>query len=651
MLFACLAGILAIGIAGFWALDVSRWMPDMIRKILAANDLGNSSGFTIVFSLFCWIISSLAILAVLFPEAFVREVNKRYALLCVILFAGFILYTGYRFFTLGGPFFHEPISNDDYLLHYTQAIEVARHLRNHFTVWGYNPFQLAGDITSGIDCLWPGLFVYVLGRLIGNPGAFNISVATSVWLPLFLAMASARNFGLKPVSVLGFVAVTAAMLIGFLPVRAFYYFGCFSFMVSFFLCLYTTSLLYRYIERRTRGGFFLMTALGVFCLLVHPLSAVIFPTLAIPLLIVSAREMSAAHYRDLALGTVSVIAIILTWWILPTFSRISYVSGNMQTSFLESIRVIIANRPLMFLMLLAAVSFVRLLKNGQRLPKAMLGAAFLNGVIAFFGSQMHLGGIEPNRFIIPFGVILSLVVMMHSEEIIVKRKNFLIALTLATFVFLVSNPLPPFVFGVNHDVSFKAVLDYFKAQKPLGRILLQNSPDHPYAGSHVAGYLAAETGFETTSDEFPVFPNLFPQFSEDSLFGHDIVEIPPDTLLYYCELYFIRYALVYSKDAKEKLEKAPFCRKTFVSGPFAVFECDIHDTDFCIDCSADTRAALDEISVTNASSPVTVLKYHYFPLLKIQPSGLRLRPRYIGKDPMPFIEVRNDSTRAFRIFL
>jgi hypothetical protein len=635
-------------IAVFFGLHHNGWMPLILKNHLKADGFLASTTFVVWFAFFCWLTSLAAIISSIFTGSFVRIVTDRDALIGAVLFAAYIAYTGYRF--VDGRFLLEPLTHDDYLLHYAQAVEVCRHLHHHCSAWGYTPFTLAGDLTFGIDALWSSAFMFVLEKLIDAPGAFNISVLSALWLPVVFAAAAARNFGLSRLNVLGFIVFSAAMVIGFRPVRAFYYFGCFGYVVAFFTCLYTSSLLFRYIETSARSVFFKMIVWGIAALLIHPLAAVLFCSLAIPIFAISARKITAVQYGSLAIGLLFVAFVVLSWWMGPVLRYFSYPPRFMQASFGHALRTLTGDRPLLILIAVLIVTGFPFFSRERRVYVVMLSSAICNGILAFAGTSLGWGVIEPARFFIPFGILLSLALMTRCEELIVRRRMvFPVAMTLV-LIAMISRPQPSVSFGFGHDPSFVKVLEFFKAQQHGGRILCQTSPAHPYADCHVINYLSCETHFETTGSEFPSSQNTFPQFIEDTLFGYCIREIPQDTLRHYCGIYAVRYALVYSQEAKDRMRAMPFCKEALSAGGYSVFICATGDSSWTLDGNPLVNASYDEITVQNAGMPTTVLKYHYFPVLKIQPANLSLMSRYIGKDPMPFIQVNNGAVRSFRIY-
>ncbi len=71
---------------------------------------------------------------------------------------------------------------------------------------------------------------------------------------------------------------------------------------------------------------------------------------------------------------------------------------------------------------------------------------------------------------------------------------------------------------------------------------------------------------------------------------------------------------------------------------------------YCYGCDARVEAVDDRIKVSAATSPVTILKYHYIDTLRVEPSSIKIGPIRLLDDPVPFIRVENGRQRRFEVF-
>jgi len=127
-------------------------------------------------------------------------------------------------------------------------------------------------------------------------------------------------------------------------------------------------------------------------------------------------------------------------------------------------------------------------------------------------------------------------------------------------------------------------------------------------------------------------------------------ELPADELENYLELYNIGYVLVFTNYGRAYFDNIECMEKMYSGGTFTIYQNTTNEQNFCYQSKARVRADYDSIIVQTAENETTILKYHYYESLKIEPSALVLEPVYLYDDPVPFISVKNGDIKNFVIY-
>jgi hypothetical protein len=565
----------------------------------------------------------------------------------------FALFTGYLALNLfNAAFFSAPIIQDDYSLHYANSIEVLRHLLDRGAVWGYSPWYCAGRSAFGIDDIWSVPFLMLLGPLLGSAGAFNISIIVAFYIPPLASLVFMKCFGAGPKA--SVMAVTATMLavVGMVPVRSFYYIGCYGFVLGSALCLLLLGIVKSFLEKPGVVSGMLLCLLGTASILVHPLSAVVFLILALPVLVIERKKLSIVSTAVIAGSGLIAVGVNLLWY-LPYRANTpveTHVVNNMQTSSGYLIEVLTGNKTFLLLVVLFVLTVFRWYRTKQYASIAIWGSSVLAfALIAFRGTQLGLRNLEPNRFIIPLQFEM---IVLVSREVFESGIFLKIPLRILSVVFMVLcfRPMPNYVFGFGEFPAAEALISNLKGNGgPEGRVLLQDSFGHPYFNCHFSALIPVLSGRETTANTYRGLPPKYPQFVEQSLFGTTLDRLTPDGLQEQLTLFDISHILVYSPDARAYFDSCGIVEPLLYRDGFSLYAVRDADGDRCFDCAADVTAGPEGIFVTDASDSVTVLKYHFFPYLKVIPDSLAITPIHLSDDPQPFIRVENGTVSSFAI--
>ncbi len=565
----------------------------------------------------------------------------------------FALFTGYLVLNLvNAAFFSAPIIQDDYALHYANAIEVLRHLLDRGAVWGYSPWYCAGRSAFGIDDIWSVPFLLILGPLLGSAGAFNISIIVAFYIPPLASLVFLRCFGAGQKAIAMAVIVTMLAVVGLVPVRSFYYIGCYGFVLGSALCLLLLGILKSFLEKPEVVSGLLLCLLGTASILIHPLSAVIFLILALPVLAIERKKLSTVSTAVIAGSGLIAIGVNLLWY-LPYSANAStepHVVRNMQTSFGYVVEILAGNKTFSLLVVLFILTMFRWYRRKDYCAMVTWGGSvLLFALIAFCGTQLGLRNFEPNRFIIPLQFEMIVLVSREVFESGTFLKRPLRILSVA-FMVLCFRPMPKYVFGLGDFPAADALISNLRCgEGPQGRVLLQDSYGHPYFNCHFSALIPLFTSRETTANTYRGLPPKYPQFVEQSLFGTTLDSLTPTRLQEQLTLFDISHILVYSPDARTYFDSCVIVEPLLHVNEFSIYAVPSVDGDRCYECTADVSAGPEGISVANASDSVTVLRYHFFPYLKVVPDSLAILPIYLSDDPLPYIRVENGTVASFEI--
>lgn len=566
----------------------------------------------------------------------------------------FFIFAGYLVYAFICPaFFIDPIIQDDYALHYANAIETVKHILARGVSWGYSPEYCGGRLSFGIDDIWSSIFLLLFASFIGNTIAFNVSIIVGFMIPPLSIFLFLKNSGCSKSSIATGCVLTMLAVNGMVPLRSFYYTGCYGFVVGTALCFLLAGILNNWIWKNNNLSLLLITVIGTLCISIHPLSALTFLMLALPLITVNLKVMKTQQLLHISVAGLIAAGFNLVW-LVPFFrygKGVDHVAvTGMQTHTSYLYEVLTGNKAFLVLSLLYLISLWIFYKKKQWKDFTIWGVASLGySIIGFFGSQLGLGDIEPNRFIIPLIFSMITAVSSLSTEI-VSGKNIPRLVLIICFIILILKPLPAYTFGLNKYPEATEILSLLKkTDDDQGRILLQDSYEHPYFDSHFSALLPLYTGRETTASTYRLMPPVYPQFVEDRLFGTSLSEISTQQLNDLLSLYNIRYILVYSTVARTYFDSCDLVEPVKYIGMYSIYSVKEFHYNLCYDCTAKVTANNHGISVENESDTITVLKYHYFKTLKVLPDSITIEPVFLLNDPSPFIRIRNRGVHQFKI--
>jgi hypothetical protein len=557
-------------------------------------------------------------------------------------------------------FFHSPLVTDDYSLHYTSTLEAVQFFKTKFRIWGYNPYFYAGYISGvffEIDNHLAFLASLIFADLARPALVFNLTILISYLLLPVFSLFAIRNFGTDRPGALSFFLLSMAFIWGGHWLKSFYYYGMYGFVLSVFMSLYVSSLFYRYVIDKTNTSIIKLLFWASAAFFVHPLASILCLAVCLPILLLYSDRLNFRHYCAI-LSCVLIVLLANFVWVGP-FMKFYYRFNSLTEFFQSPISLSAASSdedwPLFLASSFLGLIFVyRSVKNrNYRFMGVFLLSYLAFLILAFWGSRIHLSDMQPYRFMLPL-ILLSIFLASSVMETEFRRKNLLFVIGLILLVGSLARKADPLRldFGYAKYPAAQKILEYIKNNlSNSGRLHVQDSGGHPYFHSHFSALIPQETSKEIVAGPFPFSPTKdgFAQFVDDDFLGRKMVDIPDDEFRKYLELYNIKYFLLFNGAAKDFFNKHRAFRKIFEFESYAVYEYLDSDGSFCYRCKADVEADFDKISVRNANSSVTVLKYHYVDTLTVVPADIPIKPIRMLQDPNPFIQVENGKVSSFVI--
>ena len=609
----------------------------------------------------CLLIGTAAILYYYYPFEFLQTIRRHYKKIIFLFFMIYLVDVGSKFFD--SCCLHSPIIQDDYAFHFVDAVESVSYFKAHHRIWGYNPYYFAGypsGIFLAIDNHWALLFTLVLGGLLHPAFVFNLSIFFSyLILPLFIIL-TGKNFKMGKAASLFFFILSIFLVSGFPDMRGFFYNGSYAFVLATYLSFYILSLLYRYFHQKSLFNLVKLTIFGCLAFFIHPLSSVICLVFGTPFIVLYFNKL---NFKDIYKFIVMAAVIFfsnLSWigpWIKFSYLRLPHGWAVYHETYPSLILdTLVKNWPFTVLFVLFLCFLLKSYRNQSRkFAMSIFFSYLIFFIFSFFGTQIGLSDIQPDRFIIPL-VLLSVFSISRIAEGQMRNRNPLFLTFFALFlILLLSYPPEKFVCGYKKYPQAEKILDFIKTKtSSKARLHVEDSEKHPYFLSHFTAMIPQKTSKEILAGPFILPPTKFrfTQYFDQRLFGKNLDEISYDELDNYLKLYNIKYFLVFSESAYIFFNGNRKFKKIFNEGRFSIYEYSDSDENFCYRSRshANVKATYDKIAVRNATSRVTILKYHYIDTLRIRPKKLTIKPIKLVDDPVPFILVKNGKRRNFVIY-
>jgi len=593
-----------------------------------------------------------------------------------------------NFFPPSGWFNAHPFYTDSYPLHFARGLIGAQALRRHLRLWCYSPALMAGypaGTRSEPMGFAPALLFWVAGWF--HLGALSFGQAANLYKLMVVALlATAAPAMALAASIFGLggsaVALSAGLgVLGLFSIPGIQMMrsGMFAFLSTSSLCVLAGAYMYRWLGQAERKPLFgLSLGCGALTYL-HPLASL----LLVPPALGALAGAQTGRRRLELIGCFALALIVALGWVLPmlfTWSIGLPFANWWQTpsTLLSSLRLMVNFRlPFPPLLVLAAAVY-GCLKAPMIRPFVLvwLAATVLLAWAAYFGSVVGpLDEIEPARLEISFyfyaapmaalgvcqawralsgwrpgsrrvlrGAMAAAGVIFALASLELSNLDLGVHGPIATTLPVHAREIESWIPSVNDDA--RIAIESGWAEGKYGEVLL------PYFGADLGLLWALRQDREliggSPSEGFSTFSYV--DFGAGFAFGKALLNWNPAKFAHQLELYNIGRIIVWSQAARDFLSQVPNVQPLLAEPPYALFGvAGVHSYLLAGQARA-VHAQTDCIVVKDAQPGQIVLKYHYFATMRTWPP-LPIHPVAVGNgDPVPFIEVDNDTARDLRIF-
>jgi hypothetical protein len=584
------------------------------------------------------------------------------------------------FFPLSEVVRNEPIYADDYPPHQAFVINFYRYVTDFGHSWGYDPYLMAGypscaiyDVDIKAGELFSSLFSF-----LGLIAAFKLfTLATFIVVPPIVYLAS-RKLGLSPFE--GLVAAALAIALWHLDpfVNPSIKYGMLGFGLNCSLGVLIYALLYDYLTSGRGSSCALLFLIAPLVMMLHPVSLI---ALVVPLGVLYVMACRTVCLRvHLLLGGVILFSVAVnSYWIVPLLQMFHYKLHSGHVFLAHGLRTIAGDffykpgygmRTIVFVTGVLGLHIWK--KQGALLKWVPMFCTFVFlFALAYFGSYWDVTAtLQPYRYIMalsfflipPAAETVTRAIKISQERFLTSGGICVLVVALLLSGPLFSTSLAWLLRGRHLYCSLPAagyeLVDWIRHRTTrAGRILVQDSRGHVYFGGHFLGLLPVITEREFIGGVMPDMwiAHHFSDFSDELLFGKDLMSYDEEDLRNYFDLYNIKWVVAWSAKAKAFFEThRPSLEKVDQVGVFAIYEVN-REPNFFTEGTGRVSADHNLIRVSGASRGGVVLKYHWLETLRCREIGdgareLPVEPVKMLDDPIPFIRVRNGDASSFEIY-
>jgi hypothetical protein len=600
------------------------------------------------------------------------------------------------FAPLNGLINRQPIIEQDWGLHFHHLKSIETFWAQDKSLWGYNPFFMAGYPSNTIQDLSIKLFELVavgLSTVALTPiqwfklSAF-FAVASVPWLMHF----SARNFFAhdEPKTTR---AALAAALFGTaywwtcLPREMFFY-GMIGFSAAAYFTVLGVSLFYRMANDHQRWSptrwVWLLFALAILPL--HVQAVVLLLPPAIALLITRPSLISGRFFLWLIVPAVLSL-LANTPWLMPAFS---HRNDDVSSAIVDQLPLFVSGDPLTFLkdylwpkgywtfrpalwekafrlmlLLLGALGTVKLLRSNAKDTGIVFATALtLLFLLTYFGSLVpFLKGWQPLRFKVPFDLFLVIPASYFIADWLASRSSassapLVPALLVGGAAVFVVNLLQTEFQGKMKLRTFvlpevSAIVEWIKNETPAdARVLFEESGDETgfvYGGMYLSSFVPYWTNRELIGGPINLYNDRhhFAEFHSGKLFKKDIRTLTDKEISDYFRLYNIGAIVAFHPSSLQRLQSMPeLLALNRRIGPVHLIKLNQPFTWF-LTGEGKLKASANRLELSEVRGREVILKYHWTEGLRAQPY-VKIVPVRMYDDPIPFIKVI-DPPAAFTL--
>jgi len=331
-----------------------------------------------------------------------------------------------------------------------------------------------------------------------------------------------------------------------------------------------------------------------------------------------------------------------------------YVLWPLQGRPIDSIRVVIH----LSLLTVGLIQLRDISKENSPKAEFLLLSLIWMGFLGMFGSQISfVHALQPRRFIFPFWFLITCLAALGYDSSIAAhkiQKQLAWVLCAAAIVLgwnrMITDPKTKLVSVYTEEQT--KLFDYLREHRPSGRLMLEmvdppmEADGIPFISDTIATTLKIPLSGGSNPGDFLIsrFSDFTTTFWAYDTFWCGLKKdyTDADILRRYLELYNVDIMVCSSREYTEfALRFHTVLSELPPVGSFRIFKV-IGPKSWLNRGKADVRFDYDQIELRSPSQGSLVLKFHWIKTLKSEPP-LPLKPIYLENDPVPFIEIDNNS--------
>jgi hypothetical protein len=591
------------------------------------------------------------------------------------------------FVPLSSLFNSQPVTEQDWGLHFHHLKSMEAFWHQDRAFWGYNPLFMAGYPSNTIQDLSIKFFEFAA------LGLATFGLAPIQWFKLLAFLLAAavpwlmyfagRNLFFDRVDIKNGTALGAALLgtaywWNSFPREMFFY-GMVGYAPASYASVLGVTLLYRIAKNSSSWSsiHFAWLLLALVILPLHVQSIVLFLPPAVALLLVK----SDVYRRNLFFWTAGVAALSILAnlaWLAPVFD---HRSDDVASAIVDQLPLFTSMDPFTFikdylgpagywtfrpsflekgfrlmLLLLGSWGTWKLLHSENRTVGIMLASAeIVLFLLAYFGSLIpFVNSWQPLRFKVPFDLFLTLPASYILADGLARRSpaslSYILpaigACGLLAFLFnLFATEIRTTMLlraGLRPELS--AIVEWIKNETPAeGRVLFEESGDETgfvYDGAYLSSFIPHWTGRELIGGPINLYNDRhhFAEFHSGKFLKKDFAMLTDDAIRNYFRLYNIGAVVAFYPASIQRLQSVPgLVTVDRRIGPVYLMRVN-QPLSWFIQGEGKVKARLNRLELSDLKGKEIVLKYHWIKGLSASPPA-RIAPVKIYDDPIPFIKI------------
>ena len=569
-----------------------------------------------------------------------------------------------------------PIFHIDSPFHWYK-LEVARDLASKGHVLGYNPYFAAGyldGVNLNAALKLPALLGVLAAPWLSSVVMYKLFVFAMALLGPLCIPVAARWMRLPLLAAT--IASTLALLLWWVSaIRWYHTAGMVTYIFVIYLALPYAALVIRYLTESTTWkvpvGLAAIGALGMF---IHPEFPIPVVFLVLALLPVYIRRI-AMRRIPVAFVVIPVACLLPNlFWLIPMFGKVAFHSYYGTQPYQQAVNLSIvwdealgrithdARGARLNIVLWLATLWACVAPVDSFMRRLSYGLIFASvGLILFaaLGAAVPIiAKLQPNRFSVAGYLYLCVPAAVGFVAIfdglslngvwrILSRAGLVCTVIVCAFflrelgreVSTADIPhhgaRPPIVNGLGHYSTW--LLSWLTNHTDKSaRILFQVSKGRIIDDAHMASYFALQSDREFIGGPYPFM--LFPNFSDDQIFGKSIDQVRPHEVWDYIHLYNIGWIVAFSEEAKRLFGKMPGLTPGEGYGPFKTWVVAEPHSFFVEGSGRIVASKVGWIELDSLKGDMVTLKYHYIPGMRSVPP-VNIESVQMKGDPIPFVRI------------